>query len=93
MRTGIFSRFIQRLNHIERAFFYLFAPFLYLISKTSYYGAQTSIFCAVDPNIVGGKYYHNFEAIKPFPLSEDEDLGKALWEKTESLIHSVRGNN
>ncbi|XP_032524046.2 retinol dehydrogenase 11-like [Danaus plexippus] len=59
-----------------------------LLFKTAKEGAQTVIYLCVDPaveNMTGG-YYMDCKKIPSSKLSEDEDLAKALWDKTLELV-------
>ena len=50
-------------------------------------GAQTSVYCAVDPSIAGhsGRYYSDCGEVAPGPQAEDMDHAKLLWEMSERL--------
>eukprot|EP01023_Acetabularia_acetabulum_P037822 TRINITY_DN36075_c0_g1_i1.p1 TRINITY_DN36075_c0_g1~~TRINITY_DN36075_c0_g1_i1.p1 ORF type:complete len:187 (+),score=21.40 TRINITY_DN36075_c0_g1_i1:141-701(+) len=49
-------------------------------------GAQTTCFCALDPNVKKGSYFHNiWGEVNSHPRSYDEAKQKILWETSEKL--------
>ncbi|GAB0090337.1 hypothetical protein DMENIID0001_050600 [Sergentomyia squamirostris] len=61
-----------------------------LVCKSLKSGAQTTIRCAVDPNLatVSGKYFKDCEIVnKMHPITKDEDLSDFIWKKS---IHMAK---
>jgi len=61
--------------------------FLYMM-KSPDEGAQTSIYCSVEPGIEAhnGKYFSDCQLKEPSLLSKDAALAKKLWEATEHIV-------
>ncbi|EDO46815.1 predicted protein, partial [Nematostella vectensis] len=59
----------------------------YFFFKTPIQGAQTTIHCAVAPELadVTGKYFVDCQEAECGEVARDEGLGKKLWEKSEEL--------
>jgi len=49
-------------------------------------GAQTSIYCAVAPEVGDGKYYYNCREEKNSEKANDEELAEKLWKVSEELV-------
>ncbi|XP_075261796.1 retinol dehydrogenase 14-like [Convolutriloba macropyga] len=67
----------------------LFAPFVLLMFKTPYYGAQTQIYLSVSPEVenVSGFYFADCRAITQIPAKcTNEDDALRLWNKSEELV-------
>lgn len=66
-----------------RIFYTLATPFL----KTPLQGAKNIVHLAISPDVEGatGGYYANSKPAKPAPETNDENLAKSLWEKSEKL--------
>ncbi|EDV19893.1 WW domain-containing oxidoreductase [Trichoplax sp. H2] len=64
--------------------FLLARPF----AKSTVQGAATTTFCAAarELNGVGGSYFNNCQRCDPSPESQNEELARALWKYTESLL-------
>ncbi|KPJ05595.1 Retinol dehydrogenase 13 [Papilio xuthus] len=57
--------------------------------QDSWEAAQTSVYVAVSPEVAGksGLYFSNCQEKKPSKLSQDPDLAKKLWLKSEKLVN------
>jgi hypothetical protein len=54
-------------------------------------GAQTSLFCATQPDLESGTYYHNTLGrveLRPDDPGADDEKARALWELVEGLVGS-----
>lgn len=72
----------------KKVFQYLTSPVFYLLSKSSYYGAQTQLYCALEQydKLVKGGYYSDCK-IKPSSLeSNDPQIAKRLWMVSEEMV-------
>jgi retinol dehydrogenase-12 len=75
-------------RHIPWYFTALLFPFTYPISKTAPQGAQTTMYCALAPEVeqLGGAYFADCKHHdKPSPDAQDDNLAKKLWEVSENL--------
>jgi hypothetical protein len=54
-------------------------------------GAQTTLYCAVSPNVRGstGKYFDNCRESKPTSQALNGELAKQLWEASEKMLGIV----
>ncbi|XP_068729843.1 retinol dehydrogenase 13-like [Montipora capricornis] len=64
----------------------IFAPLLWLIFKTSWQGAQTSIHCAVSNDVESGLYYSDCKAKEVAEQGKDDAVAKKLWEVSADLV-------
>lgn len=64
----------------------LFAPLVWLIFKTSWQGAQTSIHCAVSNDVESGLYYSDCKAKEVAEQGKDDAVAKKLWEVSADLV-------
>jgi len=64
------------------------SPLFLLITKTQWYGAQTSLYCCLssDLNDVGGKYFSDCQEKRPNERALDEGVAKKFWELSERLV-------
>lgn len=60
---------------------------LFLFSKTPYQGAQTSLYCALAPQVKGGWFYRDCKAEKITLHEMMEENAKKLWEVSEKLVY------
>ena len=67
----------------------LFSPIEALILLSPTEGAQTQIYCATHPSIVGGTYYERCERGDVNPESSDTLVAERLWDETQTWIQSV----
>jgi len=56
-----------------------------LFARTSLQGAQTSLYCALKPDLEGGLYYDNCKAVKSSKLSYNADMQAKLWKVSEEI--------
>ena len=58
------------------------------VVKTPFYGAQTSIYCALDDAIEceSGMYYSDCAQKTPRPQALNKEDQKKLWEMSESMV-------
>jgi dehydrogenase/reductase SDR family protein 13 len=61
---------------------------LKLFLLTSEEGARTPLYCAIDPDLAGrtGRYYDRCREARPNPLTEDAELARELWTRTEAAV-------
>lgn len=70
----------------------IFKPFSKIISyfffKTPDAGAQTTLHCALEPNLEekSGEYFNNCKISKPNRLAHDRDLANWLWDESAKLV-------
>ena len=87
LHPGIVMTELQR--HIGPA--WIVKPLFRLQSfflKTPYQGAQTSLHCALSPDIVnqGGEYFSDCAIKKPLAVAEDSTQAAKLWDLSEKLV-------
>jgi len=78
---------IQKTNH-GRLYYYLYYASLYPFGITPEDGAQTILYCVLNPNIQSGKYYDNCQegtVWHPF-VKNPEETTKKLWQLSENLV-------
>jgi len=63
------------------------APFNYFM-KTPFLGAQTTLYCALEPSIANetGLYYSDCAVASPSPVALSEDDQKRLWDISEETV-------
>jgi retinol dehydrogenase 12 len=49
-------------------------------------GAQTSVYCATEPDLAGGRYYRDCAAAEASPELDDRETSARLWNETESWL-------
>ncbi|XP_066504469.1 retinol dehydrogenase 13 isoform X2 [Hoplias malabaricus] len=66
----------------------LYAPF-FLLLKTPWEGAQTTIFCAVDESLqnTSGLYYSDCAVKAEAPQAKDDAAAKRLWDLSISMVN------
>lgn len=78
-------------RHLRSRWFFMesFYQVMTFFLKTSYEGAQTNIYCAVEPSLEKetGKYYSDCAEKSPAKTAFDEAAAKKLWELSESLTN------
>jgi hypothetical protein len=59
------------------------------LCKTPVEGAQTSIYCAISPDVENacGSYFLDCRVKKSSALTNDEQLAKRVWEESERLVY------
>ena len=89
IETEIFRDFFKGDNLFYTMFQILAWPFVKLVMKNAWQGAQTTIYCAVDESLDGisGKYYSDCHESKlKNPVAEDENVAKELWETSSQMV-------
>jgi len=63
-----------------------------LFLKTAEGGAQTTIFCAVEPSLAGetGKYYADCARLGTSPAATDDKQAKKLWEVSKEIVGDIK---
>eukprot|EP01122_Echinamoeba_exundans_P002749 TRINITY_DN12730_c0_g1_i1.p1 TRINITY_DN12730_c0_g1~~TRINITY_DN12730_c0_g1_i1.p1 ORF type:complete len:300 (+),score=46.22 TRINITY_DN12730_c0_g1_i1:263-1162(+) len=67
---------------------YLFEPFRRLLFKTPLQGAQTSLYCALEPQLESeaGKFFADSAVVKKVPSTFNSDDAAKLWLISEQLV-------
>ncbi len=68
---------------------YLTIPVRWLVVKTAWQGAQTTIHCAVSEGVEGqsGEYFADCKVEKsPNPQATDDDIAERLWQVSAQLV-------
>lgn len=60
--------------------------FLRFIIKNSWEGAQTTLYCALSPNLVSGGYYSDCILTTANPQALNETVGSRLWDISMKLV-------
>lgn len=78
-------------RHAPSILQWLSAPLRYLLMRTPQKGAETVVFVASNEaaNNISGKYWADCKPIESSAQSHDEQLAKALWQKSEELVKQV----
>jgi len=84
LHPGVIETEIARSVPIINVLMNLRVSYLWL--KTPLEGAQTSLHCALAPDIKGGAYYDNCKIAQPSPLASDPALAKKLWDISEKWV-------
>lgn len=63
-------------------------PISWLFMKTPKAGAQTSIYCALDPKLetISGKYYSDCKEKKPSSAAQNDETAEWLWNISENWV-------
>ncbi|XP_013765616.1 retinol dehydrogenase 12-like [Pundamilia nyererei] len=74
----------RHLNGVQQFFMKMVSPF----TKNSVQGAQTTIYCAVDPSLEkeSGGYYSDCAPANCSAAAKDDNVGEKLWELSCSLL-------
>eukprot|EP01124_Arcella_intermedia_P005279 TRINITY_DN13116_c0_g1_i1.p1 TRINITY_DN13116_c0_g1~~TRINITY_DN13116_c0_g1_i1.p1 ORF type:complete len:320 (-),score=49.34 TRINITY_DN13116_c0_g1_i1:82-1041(-) len=72
-------------RHFNHTVLCLLSPLIWYFTKSPQRGAQTSLYCALAPNIEkhSGKYFTDCALATPAPEAEDDGLAKKLWYYSE----------
>ena len=62
------------------------APIIWLVFKTPWQGAQTTIHCAVADDVESGLYYSDCKPKEPAEQAKDDGAAKKLWEVSADLV-------
>ena len=59
-----------------------------LFFKSVEQGAQTTIYCAVEPGLEkeSGKYFSDCKVKEPAAVAKDDGVAKKLWEVSETIV-------
>lgn len=73
---GIFNSFFAKI------FVY---PLMWPFMKTPLSGAQTSLYCALDPELekVSGRYFADCKEVEAAPQGQDDQMANFLWKVSE----------
>lgn len=84
LHPGVFRSDIGRNSQFFFAFMYVFGFLFYKSIKS---GAQTSLACALDPDLkdVTGKYFVDCKIAKESKDAEDDETAEWLWRASEKL--------
>ncbi|XP_039255571.2 retinol dehydrogenase 14-like [Styela clava] len=82
VKTELGRHFMNKEGTWNTIKYYLVFPFVKMIFKTPEQGAQTSIYCAVAPelNQVSGKYFADCKIEEEAPAAKNDEDAKRLWE-------------
>ena len=83
--TGAVNTELQRYadgSWLTKVFFSLAKPFL--LSPSA--GAQTTIYAALDPNVVTGGYYADCKEKRASQHALNQESQKKLWEISEKMV-------
>jgi hypothetical protein len=89
LHPGVVSTEIMRNFRIYQM--WIFRPIIAVVSyfffKTTIQGAQTTIHCAVAPELdkVSGRFFNNCKEVPCGENANDEGIAKKLWELSERL--------
>lgn len=75
-----------KLGNVVRRINDAFAP---LIMLHSTHGAQTTVMCASQSPLQGGKYYVRCAAEEPTAACRDAAVSKRLWERSEAWVETL----
>ena len=64
----------------------LVAPLAALVLLNPVQGAQTSVHCATDPSVLGGRYYERCAPSRPSEDSLDATVAARLWEQSHEWL-------
>ena len=64
----------------------IFSPLVWLIFKTPWQGAQTTIHCAVSDDVESGLYYSDCKPKEVAEQGRDDAVAKKLWEVSADLV-------
>ncbi|XP_058832542.1 retinol dehydrogenase 12-like [Topomyia yanbarensis] len=75
-------------RYLNRAMMILAKPILWVFFKSAKSGAQTTLYCAMEPTIAGisGKYYSDCRMKDLDPHAKDDAMAEWLWKISEKLI-------
>ena len=64
---------------------------LVLVLKTPEMGAQTLIYCAVDPGVAGetGQYYAECNVKTPSKLAQSQSEAERLWDVSKNIVGDI----
>lgn len=87
LHPGICDTELMRHMPVVSSFFgkLLVSPFLWFFTKRPFAGAQTTIFCAIDPNLskVSGAYFADCQKAEVGENAKDDTMALWLWKLSE----------
>lgn len=74
----------RHLGSVIACFFVLLKFFI----KTPFHGAQTTLYCALEPSLENesGKYYSDCKEKTPSRKARNEEDQKRLWDMSEEIV-------
>lgn len=87
VRTELTRHVFDQQSWWRRATQFLLKPLMAVTFKTAAHGAQTSIYCAIAPELdgVSGKYFSDCAVKQEAKLARSDEDAKKLWEVSENL--------
>ncbi len=70
----------------SKLFALIYQLVLFIIGKSLYQGAQTSLFCSLSNQATPGKFHADCKEAKPSPLAYNNKLAEECWELSERII-------
>lgn len=88
VRTELWRHMFDKKSFWRRAAETLLTPIISLSFKTPLHGAQTSIYCAVAPELQGvtGKYYSDCAVKGETNYAKNDEDASKLWIESENLV-------
>lgn len=87
LHPGIVDTQLMRHMGIVNSFFgkIMVWPFLWMFSKNPYHGAQTTLYCALDPSLekVSGEYFADCKKTEAADQAKDDKMALWLWKLSE----------
>ena len=83
---GVISTELGR--HLKGPIFACFFAIAKLLIKTPFHGAQTTLYCALEPSLENesGNYYSDCKRKTPSRNARNEDDQKRLWDISEEVV-------
>jgi WW domain-containing oxidoreductase len=93
IRSNLFNNMRDGLPWYGRVGLKLATPLVWLLTKSNWYGAQTTLYCCLAPELrgVGGKYFSDCQEAVPSAAARDPRAAMRLWLVTEDLLEQLRG--
>ena len=75
-------------RHLQGPFFRCIFAIANSVIKTPFYGAQTTLYCALEPSLENesGNYYSDCKKKSPSRKALNEDDQKRLWDISEETV-------
>ena len=75
-------------RHLTGPFFACVFGLANLLIKTPFHGAQTTLYCALEPMLENesGNYYSDCKKKTPSRKAQNEDDQKRLWDMSEEIV-------
>ena len=87
LHPGIVDTELMRHMGIVNSFFgkVIVWPFLWMFSKNPYHGAQTTLYCSLDPSLekVSGEYFADCKKTEAADQAKDDTMALWLWKLSE----------